>query len=128
MDLTSGLECTYNFTSSFFSCHIANLILFWHMMYKKYVSKYSIGDIIKLLHHHYYYQIFVISTLQNIVDDLLTQPVEHSHNIGFFTGLCKELASDAGHPYADLLQRIQCLLQVWSCLCSLLSAYCKGYS
>jgi len=26
-------------------------------------------------------------------------------------GLCKELALEAGHPYADLLQRIQCLLQ-----------------
>ena len=25
--------------------------------------------------------------------------------------MCIELASEAGHPYTDLLQRIQCLLQ-----------------
>ena len=39
---------------------------------------------------------------------------EHYYKALLLAGLCKELASDAGHPYADLLQRIQCLLQVLS--------------
>ena len=59
---------------------MANLILFWLMMFMEYVSQHSNIDIYKLLNHHYCLHLLINSTLQNLVDDLLTHPVEEGNN------------------------------------------------
>jgi len=48
---------------------------------------------------------------RRLKSDAVFEALGTADELSSHLGLCKELASDAGHPYTDLLQRVQCLLQ-----------------